>query len=66
LVINEELELYNLIGYKIKVGNQYKEGKLDQVGKTERFSTSQAEPITELEFFLKEKVVYFHELNEEE
>ena len=66
LVINEELELYNLIGYKIKVGNQFKEGKLDQVGKTERFSTSQAEPITELEFFLKEKVVYFHELNEEE
>lgn len=54
------------MGIKIKVGNQYKEGKLDQVGKTERFSTSQAEPITELEFFLKEKVVYFHELNEEE
>ena len=66
MVINEELELYNFIGYKIKVGNQYKEGKLDQVGKTERFSTSQAEPITELELFLKEKVVYFHELNEEE
>ena len=66
LIDKEDADLYNLIGYKVKVGNEYKEGVLDESGKTERFFTNQAESITELELFLKEKIVYFHELDIEE
>ncbi|ENX39201.1 PAAR domain-containing protein [Acinetobacter sp. NIPH 2100] len=57
--------LFKYIGYKLQVGNQLHEGLLDSEGKTQRVTSEKAEEITNIEFFFKEKIPYFYELDQD-
>ncbi|KHF77502.1 hypothetical protein PJ15_0074 [Acinetobacter sp. neg1] len=41
------------------------EGLLDSEGKTQRISSEKVEEITDIEFFFKEKIPYFYELDQD-
>ncbi|MEO4176517.1 PAAR domain-containing protein [Acinetobacter pittii] len=57
--------LFKYIGYKLQVGSNLHEGLLDSEGKTQRVTSEKAEEITNIEFFLKEKIPYFYELDQD-
>lgn len=55
-------DIFKYIDCRVKVGERFQDGKLDLNGNTTRFYTEKQEPITEIEFFLKDSIVYFHDL----
>ncbi|MEN5172741.1 PAAR domain-containing protein [Acinetobacter higginsii] len=57
--------LFKYIGYKLQVGSNLHEGLLDSEGKTQRISSEKVEEITDIEFFFKEKIPYFYELDQD-
>ncbi|MBJ8418805.1 PAAR domain-containing protein [Acinetobacter courvalinii] len=57
--------LFKYIGYKLQVGDKLHEGHLDSEGKTQRITSEKAEEITNIEFFFKEKIPYFYELDQD-
>ncbi|MEE7596443.1 PAAR domain-containing protein [Acinetobacter baumannii] len=57
--------LFKYIGYKLQVGSNLHEGLLDSEGKTQRVTSEKAEEITNIEFFFKEKIPYFYELDQD-
>ncbi len=63
IIFNEESpDIFEYIGCRVKVGNSFYDGKLDCSGKTQRFSTEKEEQLTEIEFNLKENIIYFYKL----
>lgn len=57
--------LFKYIGYKLQVGDKLHEGHLDSEGKTQRITSEKAQEITNIEFFFKEKIPYFYELDQD-
>ncbi|HHQ1839329.1 TPA: PAAR domain-containing protein [Acinetobacter baumannii] len=55
-------DIFKYIDCRVKVGEKFQDGKLDLNGNTKRFYTEKQEPITEIEFVLKDNIVYFHDL----
>ncbi|MGQ0986109.1 PAAR domain-containing protein [Acinetobacter baumannii] len=55
-------DIFKYIDCRVKVGGKFQDGKLDLNGNTKRFYTEKQEPITEIEFVLKDNIVYFHDL----
>ncbi len=55
-------DIFKYIDCRVKVGERFQDGKLDLNDNTTRFYTEKQKPITEIEFFLKDSIVYFHDL----
>ncbi len=54
-------DIFKYIDCQVKVGGNFKMvSSLN--GNTKRFYTEKQEPITEIEFVLKDNIVYFHDL----
>lgn len=63
IVFNDEnSEIFNYLNCRIKIGNSFYESTIDSDGKTERFYTESEEAITNIEFSITDKIVFFHEL----
>lgn len=58
-------DLLKYIGYRLQVGNSLYEGILDSEGKTQRITSNKIENITNIEFYFKERISYFYELDKD-
>lgn len=59
---DESDEISKYLDCKVKIGDKFYDSDLDSNGITTRFLTEKEEPITEIEFVLKNNIIYFHEL----
>jgi len=59
---DEDSDIFNYLNCKVKIGDSFFESKIDITGKTERFHTESEEEITNIEFCITDKIIFFHEL----
>lgn len=62
-ILDDDLkEIFNKFDCRVTVGGKIQNGHLDSDVKTIRFATEDREPITDIEFFFKDNIVYFYDL----